>query len=55
MQIAISMSVNGTYICMAGGLATFLQQKPAWVKWQRRVMGGILGCLALRMAVDRVK
>lgn len=52
-QIAISVAVNAGVAIGAGTIATFLARRPTWAKVQRWIMGGVLGGLALRMAVDR--
>jgi threonine/homoserine/homoserine lactone efflux protein len=52
VQMAVSMLVNGTVICSAGALAAFLATRPTWARVQRRLMGAVLGGLAVRMALD---
>jgi threonine/homoserine/homoserine lactone efflux protein len=52
VQIAVSMLVNTTVICTAGALAAFLATRPTWARVQRRLMGAVLGGLAVRMALD---
>ena len=52
VQIAVSMLVNATVICTAGALAAFLATRPTWARVQRRLMGAVLGGLAVRMALD---
>ena len=52
VQIAVSMLVNTTVICTAGALAAFLATRPTWARLQRRLMGAVLGGLAVRMALD---
>ncbi|GLC24294.1 LysE family translocator [Roseisolibacter agri] len=52
VQIAVSMMVNGTVVCTAGGIASFLGTRPLWARAQRWLMGTVLGGLALRMALD---
>lgn len=51
-QIAISVAVNALLVLAAGSIAAFLAGRPAWVQWQRWLMGGVLGALAVRMATD---
>lgn len=51
-QIVISLSVNAVIIIMAGSVATFLTARPAWIVFQRWLMGTVLAGLAVRMAVD---
>lgn len=50
-QIAISMTVNGTIVFMAGSVANFLATRPTWALVQRWLMGAVLGGLAVRMAL----
>jgi threonine/homoserine/homoserine lactone efflux protein len=52
VQIAVSMTVNSTVICTAGGMASFLGARPLWARAQRWLMGSVLGGLAVRMALD---
>ena len=52
VQIAVSMTVNSTVICTAGGMASFLGTRPLWARAQRWLMGSVLGGLALRLALD---
>jgi threonine/homoserine/homoserine lactone efflux protein len=52
VQIAVSMTVNTTVILTAGALAAFLGSRPTWARAQRRLMGAVLGGLAVRMALD---
>lgn len=51
-QIAISVSVNSLIVNTAGGIATFLSERPLWIRVQRWFMGGVLGLLAARMLLD---
>jgi threonine/homoserine/homoserine lactone efflux protein len=44
--------VNACIVASAGTVAQFLQDQPAWARAQRYVMGGVLGGLAARMALD---
>jgi threonine/homoserine/homoserine lactone efflux protein len=37
LQIAVSFLVNTTLILTAGAIATFLQGRPTWLRWQRRI------------------
>ncbi|HRM74402.1 MAG TPA: LysE family translocator [Paracoccus sp. (in: a-proteobacteria)] len=48
-QIAISVSVNAVIALAAGSVAGFLASRPAWLKWQRWLMGT---ALALRLATE---
>ncbi len=51
-QIAISVSVNAVIALAAGSVAGFLASRPAWLKWQRWLMGTVLAALALRLATE---
>ena len=51
-QIVISVCVNATIAIMAGSIAAFLGDRPAWIKVQRWLMGTVLAGLALRMATE---
>lgn len=53
LQIGISMTVNGTFILIAGTVARFLATRPFWARAQRLVMGSVLAGLAAHMAVSR--
>jgi threonine/homoserine/homoserine lactone efflux protein len=52
IQIATSVLVNALIVLTAGSIATFLAGRPAWLSMQRWLMGGVLGALALRMAME---
>jgi threonine/homoserine/homoserine lactone efflux protein len=45
--------VNGAIILAAGRLGEFLSARPAYVRWQNRLLGGVFAALALRLAFDR--
>ena len=51
-QIAISVSVNAVIALAAGSVAGFLASRPAWLKWQRWLMGTVLAALALRLVTE---
>ncbi|VVE76679.1 LysE family translocator [Pandoraea sputorum] len=51
-QIAVSVAVNASVALSAGSISRFLGQRPAWLRIQRWLMGGVLGALALRMATE---
>ncbi|ALS61307.1 MULTISPECIES: LysE family translocator [Pandoraea] len=51
-QIVCSVLVNASVALSAGAIATFFAQRPAWLRIQRWLMGGVLGALALRMATE---
>jgi threonine/homoserine/homoserine lactone efflux protein len=44
--------VNGGIIVAAGRLGEFLSTRPAFVRWQNRMLGGVFALLALRLAFD---
>lgn len=52
VQITVSMLVNAIIVLGAGGIAAFLQQRPGWMRWQRRVTGSLLGAVGLKLAID---
>lgn len=52
VQIVISVTINGLFVLTAGSIATFLAGRPVWLSMQRWLMGGVLGALALRMAME---
>lgn len=52
VQITVSMLVNATIVLGAGGIAAFLQQRPNWMRWQRRITGSLLGAAGLKLAID---
>ena len=52
VQIAVSVAVNTLIALGAGSIAGFLAARPSWLKLQRWLMGGVLGGLALKMALD---
>jgi threonine/homoserine/homoserine lactone efflux protein len=52
VQISVSLIVNACIVASAGTVAQFLQGQPAWARTQRYLMGGVLGALAARMALD---
>lgn len=54
-QMAISFTVNLGIVCSAGTLAAFFATRPLWLRTQRYVMGGILGGLAVRLALSERK
>lgn len=54
-QIAIGLTVNCLIVLSAGSLAGFLARKPAWLRTQRYVMGGVLGGLAFRLATTQAR
>ena len=52
IQIVTSVGVNALIVLTAGSIAGFFSGHPAWLSAQRWLMGGVLGALALRMALD---
>ena len=52
IQIALSMTVNATFIVTAGTISAFFIRRPIWAKAQRWLMGTVLGLLAIRLATD---
>jgi threonine/homoserine/homoserine lactone efflux protein len=51
-QIVISVGVNCLIAIGAGSIATFLSERPVWVRVQRWLMGTVLAGLAVRMALE---
>jgi threonine/homoserine/homoserine lactone efflux protein len=51
-QIAISLTVNTLIVLTAGAVSAFLTGRPFWALVQRWLMGTVLACLAVRMALD---
>jgi threonine/homoserine/homoserine lactone efflux protein len=52
VQISVSLIVNACIVASAGTVAQFLQGRPVWARTQRYFMGGVLGVLAARLALD---
>lgn len=52
VQIVISVSVNAMIAFAAGSIAAFLAARPLWMRFQRYLMGAVLGGLAIRMATE---
>ncbi|GAT69363.1 LysE family translocator [Planomonospora sp. ID91781] len=52
-QIAVAVTGNGVFVLTAGSLAAFLGGRPLWARVQRRLMGTVLGGLAVHLALDR--
>jgi threonine/homoserine/homoserine lactone efflux protein len=55
VQIAVSLLVNAVIIGTAGAIATFLAQRPAWLRIQRYVTGTVLGLIAVKLATDKAR
>lgn len=51
-QMSVSFSVNFGIVMTAGTLAAFFGSRPLWLRTQRWVMGGVLGMLAVRIALE---
>jgi threonine/homoserine/homoserine lactone efflux protein len=54
-QMIISFTVNLAIVLTAATLAGFFSTHPRWLRAQRWAMGGVLGALALRLALDERK
>lgn len=52
VQIGISLTVNAAIVIMAGAIAEFLSERPAWLVVQRWLLGGVLAGLAVRLAFE---
>jgi threonine/homoserine/homoserine lactone efflux protein len=53
VQITVAISINAVWVLTAGGVATFLAERPVWRRVQRAFMATVLGGLAVKMATDR--
>jgi threonine/homoserine/homoserine lactone efflux protein len=51
-QMCVSFSVNLTIVVTAGTIAAYFATRPGWLNAQRWLMGGVLGGLAVRLALD---
>jgi threonine/homoserine/homoserine lactone efflux protein len=51
LQIAVAVSVNLSIVLAAGAIADFLADRPSWLRAQRVAMGGMLGLLAVMLAL----
>ena len=49
----VGLFVNGAIILAAGRLGTFLARRPAFVRWQNRLLGVMFAGLALRLVFER--
>lgn len=54
-QMTISFAVNLAIVLTAGTVAGFFGRRPRWLRAQRWFMGGVLGALAARLALDSRK
>ncbi|MGY2075576.1 LysE family translocator [Blastococcus sp. SYSU DS0828] len=52
-QIGVALTVNALIVVSAGTLAAFLAARPAWLRIQRYLMGGVLGALAIHLMAER--
>lgn len=52
IQILVGVAANGAIIVAAGAVAAFLQRKPMWMRWQKRVTGTLLGVIGVQLAID---
>jgi threonine/homoserine/homoserine lactone efflux protein len=51
-QMTISFTVNLCIVLTAGTIAAFFATRPLWLRTQRWIMGGVLGGLAVRLALE---
>lgn len=54
-QMTVSFSVNLMIILFASSISTWFSERPTWIKIQKWFMAGILGSLALKLALDKAK
>lgn len=54
-QMTISFTVNLGIVLTAGTIAAFFARRPLWLRTQRWLMGGVLGALAIRLALEERK
>lgn len=54
-QMAISFTINSIIVMTAAAVSAFFSSRPLWLRTQRWMMGGVLGALAVRLAVDERK
>jgi threonine/homoserine/homoserine lactone efflux protein len=47
--------VNGLIVLSSATLSRLLRERPAWLRVQRYLMGGVLAALAVRLLADRVR
>jgi threonine/homoserine/homoserine lactone efflux protein len=55
IQIAVALTVNGLIVLSSASLSRLLRERPAWLRVQRYLMGGVLAALAVRLLTDRVR
>lgn len=54
-QMTVSFSVNLMIVLFASSISTWFSERPMWIKIQKWFMAGILGSLALKLALDKAK
>ena len=54
-QMGISFTVNSGIVLTAATVASFFTRRPLWLRTQRWLMGGVLGGLAVRLALSERK
>lgn len=52
VQIGVAIVFDGLLVMGAAGVARFLGTRPGWMAAQRWILGGALGLLAVRLAVE---
>lgn len=52
VQIGISLSVNLLIVLSAGAIGRFFSGYPNWLRFQKWLMGTVLGALGLKIALD---
>jgi threonine/homoserine/homoserine lactone efflux protein len=52
IQILVGVTVNGLIVLAAGAVATYLQRRPTWIRWQKWVTGTLLGAVGVKLAID---
>jgi threonine/homoserine/homoserine lactone efflux protein len=52
VQMSVSFTVNLMIALSAAGIASWFSAHPLWLMTQRYLMGGVLGALAVRMAME---
>lgn len=50
LQIGISMTVNALIVIGAGSIARFVEGRPGWIAWQRRLSGALIAGVAILLA-----
>lgn len=54
-QMTVSFLVNLMIVLFASSISTWFSERPTWIKIQKWFMAGILGSLALKLALDKAK